>query len=313
MSVVSFVAAQRTVHRVPHALTCRLIGVLESWFYKWRDADPSARQRRRDDLDEAVRGFFDASGGTYGSPRVLDDLKEAGWQVSKKSVEASMRSQGLVARAPKRRRSLTKADKDAPAIPDLVGRDFTAEGPNLKWCGDFKQIDTDEGPTYLGTVLDLWSRRMVGFALSDDYPTAELASQAINMAVAVRGGDIAGVIFHTDRGSQYTSRAFRQACGRLGIRQSTGRVASALDNAAAESFFSTLEHELLTRRRFATRLEARRAVALWIDDWYNRRRKHTTIQMRSPIDYENTAADQPDQVATVPDDRTAPIPDDQAA
>lgn len=299
MSVVSFVAAQRTIHRVPHALTCRLLGVSESWFYKWRNADPTARQRRRDELDEAVKESFDASGGTYGSPRVLDDLKEAGWRVSKKSVEASMRRQGLQGRAPKRRRSLTQADKATPPAPDLLGRDFTAEGPNHKWCGDFKQIDTDEGPTYLGTVLDLWSRRMVGFALSDDYPTAELAQAAINMAVAVRGGDITGVIFHTDRGTQYTSRAFTQACEHLGITRSTGRVGSALDNAAAESFFSTLEHELLTRHRYATRVEARRAVARWIDDWYNRRRKHTTIDMKSPIDYETTATvtDTDDQAA----------------
>jgi transposase InsO family protein len=291
MSVVSFVAAQRTVHRVPHAVTCRLIGVSESWFYKWRGKDLTARQRRRDALDQAVKGFFDASSGTYGSPRILDDLKEAGWRVSKKSVEASMRRQGLQGRPKKRRRSLTKADIAAAPAPDLVGRDFTAAGPNHKWCGDFKQIDTAEGPTFLATVEDLFSRRLVGFALSDDYPTAQLARDAINMAVAVRGGDVAGVIFHTDRGSQYTAAAFTSACERLGIKQSMGRVGSALDNAAAESFFSTLEHELLSRHRFATRAQARRTVARWIDEWYNPRRKHTTNQMMSPIDYENAATD----------------------
>lgn len=291
MSVVSFVAAQRTVHRVPHAVTCRLIGVSESWFYKWRGKDLTARQRRRDALDRAVKGFFDASGGTYGSPRILDDLKEAGWRVSKKSVEASMRRQALQGRPKKRRRSLTKADIAAAPAPDLLGRDFTAAGPNHKWCGDFKQIDTAEGPTFLATVEDLFSRRLVGFALSDDYPTAQLARDAINMAVAVRGGDVAGVIFHTDRGSQYTAAAFTAACDRLGIKQSMGRVGSALDNAAAESFFSTLEHELLSRRRFATRAQARRAVARWIDEWYNHRRKHTTNHMMSPIDYENAATD----------------------
>lgn len=291
MSVVSFVAAQRTVYRVPHAVTCRLIGVSESWFYKWRGKDLTARQRRRDALDRAVKGFFDASGGTYGSPRILDDLKEAGWRVSKKSVEASMRRQGLQGRPKKRRRSLTKADIAAAPAPDLLGRDFTAAGPNHKWCGDFKQIDTVEGPTFLATVEDLFSRRLVGFALSDDYPTAQLARDAINMAVAVRGGDVSGVIFHTDRGSQYTAAAFTAACERLGIKQSMGRVGSALDNAAAESFFSTLEHELLSRRRYATRAQARRAVARWIDQWYNHKRKHTTNHMMSPIDYENAATD----------------------
>lgn len=291
MSVVSFVAAQRTVYRVPHAVTCRLLGVSESWFYKWRGKDLTARQRRRDALDRAVKGFFDASGGTYGSPRILDDLKEAGWRVSKKSVEASMRRQGLQGRPKKRRRSLTKADIAAAPAPDLLGRDFTAAGPNHKWCGDFKQIDTVEGPTFLATVEDLFSRRLVGFALSDDYPTAQLARDAINMAVAVRGGDVSGVIFHTDRGSQYTAAAFTAACERLGIKHSMGRVGSALDNAAAESFFSTLEHELLSRRRYATRAQARRAVARWIDQWYNHKRKHTTNHMMSPIDYENAATD----------------------
>jgi transposase InsO family protein len=130
---------------------------------------------------------------------------------------------------------------------------------------------------------------MVGFALSDAYPTAELAIAAISMAVAIRGGNVAGVIFHTDRGTQYTAATFAAACERLGITQSMGRVASALDNAAAESFFSTLEHELLTRNRYATRAQARRGVARWIDEFYNPRRRHTTNQMKSPIDYENAA------------------------
>jgi len=288
MSVASFVAAQRTDDGVSHALTCRLLGVSESWFYKWRGKVPTERSRRRERLDQVVQESFDASGGTYGSPRVLTDLVEAGWRVSKKTVEASMRRQGLVGRPKKRRRSLTKTDTTTPPAPDLLGRDFTAEDPNQKWCGDFKQIDTDEGPCYLATVEDLFSRRMLGFALSDDYPTAALAIAAINMAVAVRGGDIAGVIFHTDRGTQYTAAAFTTACGRLGITQSMGRVGSALDNAAAESFFS-LEHELLTRNRYATRAEARRAVARWIDQFYNPRRRHSTNQMKSPIDYENAA------------------------
>ncbi len=127
---------------------------------------------------------------------------------------------------------------------------------------------------------------MLGFALSDDYPDAEFAKAAINMAVATRGGVVAGVIFHTDKGTQYTSDAFAQACAKLEITQSMGRVGSALDNAAAESFFSTLEHERLTRRTYTTRVEARRDVARWIDDFYNRRRKHSTNGMKSPIDYE---------------------------
>jgi putative transposase len=167
-----------------------------------------------------------------------------------------------------------------------VRRDFSASRPDEKWCGDFEQIDMLEGPTYLSSCEDLFSRRMLGFALSDDYPDAEFAKAAINMAVATRGGVVAGVIFHTDKGTQYTSDAFAQACGKLGITQSTGRVGSALDNAAAESFFSTLENERLARRTYTTRVEARQGVARWIDDFYNRRRKHSTNGMKSPFDYE---------------------------
>ncbi len=198
-----------------------------------------------------------------------------------------MARQGLQGRSPRRRRrGLTRPDKAAAPVPDLLGRDFTAERPDQKWVGDFKQVNTDEGPVFLATVEDLYSRRMLGFAQSDAYPTAQLATDAINMAAAARGGHVEGVIFHTDKGSQYTSEAFAEACGRLGVTQSMGRVGSALDNAAAESFFSTLEHELVTRRRYLTRDHARADIAAWIDTWYNRRRLHSTNNMTSPIEYE---------------------------
>lgn len=299
MTLVGFIADQRTAFGVPVAVACRALGVSVSWFYKWKSRGPSEGQLRRRALDQAVKGFFDDSDGTYGSPRILADLRDAGWVVSKKTVEASMRRQNLAARSKKRRKGLTKPDKAAPPIPDLLGRDFTAEAPDRKWCGDFKEIATREGPVFIGTCEDLFSRRMLGFALSDDYPTAELAKAAINMAVAVRGGDVAGTIFHTDRGSEYTSDAFRKACDRLGIVQSMGRVGSALDNAAIESFFSTLEHELLSRRDFATKLEARREVAVWIDQFYNPRRRHSTNAMMSPIDYEIAANENTQDRATV--------------
>ncbi len=291
MILVGFIVDQRTTFGVPVAVSCRALGVSTSWFYKWRDpsAGSSPRRVRREQLDGAVKRVFDASGGTYGSPRVLAELREEGWKVSKKTVEASMARQGLVARPKKRRRGLTKADQTAPPAPDLLKRGFTADQPDDKWCGDFKQIDTDEGPVFLATVEDLFSRRIVGFALSDDYPDADLACAAINVAVAVRGGDVSGVIFHTDRGTQYTAEAFRTACHKLGIVQSMGRVGSALDNAAAESFFSTLEHEVLSRQTFATRAEARRTVAVWIDQFYNQRRRHSSNGMKSPIDYERAA------------------------
>jgi transposase InsO family protein len=284
MSLASFVASQRTDHDVPHTVACRALGVSESWFYKWRNRPLPARRRRRDALDAAVRKFFDESGGTYGSPRVLDDLREAGWRVSKKTVEASMVRQGLVARPKRRRKNLTRPDKGARPFPDLVNRDFTAPAPDVRWVGDMTEIPTGEGKLYLATVEDLFSRRLPGFAMSE-HPDAVLAVAAIHTAVAVRGGDVAGVVFHSDRGSTYTAGVFTGACQRLGIVQSMGRVGSCFDNAAAESWFSTLEHELLSRTTFATRSEARRAVAGFIER-YNTRRRHSACGGKSPVDYE---------------------------
>lgn len=285
MTVSGFIAAQRTEHGVPNTVACRALGVSTSWFYKWHDRPPTARQRRRAALDEAVKRSFDESEGTYGSPRVLDDLREWGWRVSKKTVEASMVRQELVARPTRRkRRSLTKQDKTAPPIIDLIKREFKATVINEKWCGDLTEIPTDEGKLYLATVEDLASRRLPGFAIGEHHD-AELAAAAIKMASAVRGGDVRGVIFHSDRGSEYSAGLFRGVCDRLGITQSMSRVGSALDNAAAESFFSTLEFELLRKKHFATKTDARREVARFIDR-YNRTRRHSACERKSPMEYE---------------------------
>jgi putative transposase len=216
---------------------------------------------------------------------VWEDLVAAGWKVSKKTVAASMVRQCLVGRCPKRkRRSLTRPDQAAASIPDLIGRDFGADAIDRRWCGDLTEIPTDEGKLYLATVLDLASRRLPGFAMSEHHDSA-LAKAALCMAAALRGGDVDGVIFHSDRGGEYVGDLFAQACSSLGVTQSMGRVGSALDNAAAESFNSTLEHELLSRRRFATKEQARREVARFIDA-YNHRRRHSSCQMLPPVAYE---------------------------
>lgn len=288
MSVASHIAFQRTEYGVPHAVACRALGVSESWFYKWNQRPPTRRQQRQARLVEAITASFAASGRTYGSPRVHAELRAQGWRVTKHTVARLMAAEGLVARTKRRRRSLTRPDKRAVPFPDLVRRDFAAPAPNAKWCGDVKAIDTLEGPLYLASVEDLFSRRMLGFAMSE-HPGAVLCRDALHMAATIRGGDVAGVIFHSDKGSTYTADLFTGACIKLEIRQSMGRVGSALDNAAAESFFSTLEHELLTRNTYATRADARRAVARWIDEFYNPRRRHSTCAMLSPIDYEHAA------------------------
>lgn len=290
MSLAAFIASQRTEHRVPHAVACRAMDVSESWFYKWRDREPTVRQRRRAVLDAKVAEIFADSGGepgTYGSPRVHAELRDLGWKVTEKTVAASMARQGLVARPKKRFRCLTRPDKRAVPFTDLLNRDFAASAPNVKWCGDMTEIPTVEGKLYLADVEDLFSRRIVGFAIGE-HPDAELAKAAIQTAVAIRGGAVAGVIFHSDRGSTYTADLFTRACSHHKIRQSMGRVGSALDNAAAESFFSTLEHELLSRVTFRTKEEARRRVATFIDN-YNRRRRHSHCNMKSPIDHEAAA------------------------
>jgi transposase InsO family protein len=297
MTVASFIASQRTDHDVPHAVACRALEVAPSTFYKWRDRPATPRRVRRAGLDEAVKASFDDSGGTpgtYGSPRVFEDLIEDGWVVSVNTVAASMRRQGLQGRAPKRkRRGLTRPDKAAAPIGDLIGRDFNAEAINQKWCGDLTEIPTDEGKLYLATVEDLASRRLPGFAMGEHHDAA-LAKAALCMAAAVRGGDISGVIFHSDKGGEYTGDTFAETCEALGVVQSMGRVGSALDNAAAESFNSTLEWELLSRRHFATKAQARSEVAAFIDR-YNHRRRHSSCEMKPPVVYEQTLTDRADR------------------
>jgi len=288
LSRAAFIADQKASHRVPYAVSCRALGVSESWFHKWHDRPPTPAQQRRAEVDQAVAAAFEVSKGTYGSPRIHADLVTAGWRVSKKTAAKSMARQHLVARSKKRRKGLTRPDKKKRPFPDLLRRDFTAPAPNVKWCGDITEIPTDEGKLYLATALDLFSRRLLGYATSA-HPDAVLAGQAIKMAVAARGGNIAGVIFHTDRGSTYTADDFTALCAKLKITQSMGRVGSCFDNAAAESFFSTLEWEALSRHHFSTRDEAREVITLWVCDFYNKARRHSSCGMKSPIDYENSA------------------------
>ena len=262
MSVARFIADQRTLYRVPVAFCCALLGVSVSWFYMWRAKTPTKTALRRATVDAAVAAEFTARRGLHGSPRLFHDLREKGWTVSEKTVADSMRRQGLVARIIKRRSGLTRQDKTAAKFPDLVRRDFTATAVNTKWVGDITEIPTSAGKLYLATVIDLYSRRLLGAATSR-HPDAALACAAVEMAIAVRGGRqaIAGVVFHTDRGSTYTADTFTTLCHDSGIRQSMGRVGSCFDNAAAEAFFSTLEWEVLSRHEFTDPGHAQRVVA----------------------------------------------------
>ena len=282
------IASQREKHGIPYAASCRALDVSQSWFYKWlrhaRAGTLPPRAARRRQLAAEVRRLFEFHEGKRGSPVITADLREAGWRVGENTVAALMREQGLVARAKRRRKATTRPGRGRWRAPDLIKRDFPAGNINQKWYGDGTEIGTDEGKLHLASVLDMGSRRIVGFALSAHHD-AQLAYAALAMAVAVRGGQVPGVIMHTDQGSEYTAGLFRAACQRLGVRQSMGRTGSALDNAVIESWHSTVEFELRRVQHFATRAQARAGVAAWIED-YNTRRRHSACQMMPPVAYE---------------------------
>jgi len=284
--VAAFIASQREAHGVPHAVSCRALGVSQSWFYKWKDGPLPPSSARRERLKAEIARLFAARGGKDGSPRVTAALREDGWRVSENTVAGLMAQMGLAARRKGKRKGSTRPGRGRWRAPDLVKRKFAAGGINLRWYGDGTEVKTGEGKLYLDSVLDMGSRRILGFALGAHHDAA-LAYGALAMAVAVRGGPVPGVVFHTDQGSEYTARAFRQACERLGIDQSMGRPGSALDNAVIESWHSTLEFELRSLHEFTTRAQARTAVAAWIED-YNTVRRHSALGMQSPAAYEQS-------------------------
>ena len=297
--MATFIAAQGAQHQVPHATACRALGVSQAWFYKWCHGDPSPQHARRERLKVAIRRLFAKHRGTYGSPRLAADLRNEGWVVSDNTVAALMAEMGLQARRRRRRKHTTRQGRGRWRAPDLIGRQFATSTVNRKWYGDGTEIVTDEGKLYLASVLDMGSRRIVGFAVGEHHD-ADLATTALQMAVAVRGGkdNIAQVIMHTDQGSEYTARNFQAACGRVGINQSMGRVGSALDNAVIESWHSTVEFELRQLEHFTTKTQARVRVAAWIEE-YNHDRRHSSLGMRSPIAYELAlnASEQEEQAA----------------
>jgi putative transposase len=286
--VAAFIAAQGDRHGIPLAAACRALGVSRSWFYKWAPGQLPPRAARREQLKAEVARLFRLHEGKYGSPRITADLQEAGWRVSENTVAALMREQGLAARRKKKRKATTRPGKGRWRAPDLVRRDFPAQKINQKWYGDHTEIPTDEGKLHLASVLDVGSRRVLGFALSEHHD-ARNAYGALAMAVAVRGGAVPGVIMHTDQGGEFTAGLFRAACERLSISQSMGRPGSALDNAVIEAWHSTVEFELRRAGHFATRAAARAGVAAWIED-YNLCRRHSSLGMLSPVAYEQALA-----------------------
>ena len=268
-----------------HAM-CRVLDVSTSGFYAWRDRAPSRRQLDDAVLTERIRQVHLDSRETYGMPRVRAELMEQGAIVSRKRVARLMRSASI--RGVSRRRSwvvTTRRDTNNKAAPDLVNRRFRADAPNRLWVADMTYVPTWAGFIYLAVVMDVWSRRIVGWSIGERM-TAELVLGALDMALEQRKPT--DVVHHSDQGSQYTAVEFGKRCQQMGVRPSTGSVGDAYDNAMAESFFASLECELIDRNSFKTKTEARLALFSYIEGWYNPRRRHSALGHRSPVDYERS-------------------------
>jgi putative transposase len=272
----------------PVAPMARVLGVSKAGYYAWVDRPPSARAEADAELLKRIRTVHVSSRETYGSPRIHAELRSAGQRHSRKRIARLMREAGLVGASHRRGGPVTtRRDDEARPAPDLVDRNFTAAAPNRLWVGDITYVPTAAGFVYLAVVLDAFSRRIVGWAMANHLRT-ELVLDALEMAVGQRQSR--DVIHHSDQGSQYTSLAFGSRCREAGVRPSMGSVGDAYDNAMCESFFSTLECELLARRRFRSQAEARMACFCYIEGFYNPLRLHSALGYRSPITYEQEHA-----------------------
>jgi putative transposase len=261
----------------------RLLGVSPSGFYAWRSRQRSQRARSDEALLAKIRAIHQSSWGTYGAPRIQAELAAQGLGVSRKRVARLLREAGLQGVSRRRRFTTTVRDRSRRPAPDLVERNFTAEGPDRLWVADITYIPTGSGFLYLAVVLDAWSRRVVGWSMASHLKT-QLVLEALNMALGQRRPE--AVIHHSDQGTQYTSIAFGQRCREAGVRPSMGSVGDCFDNALCESFFATLECELLERRRFQTQAQGRREVFEFLEGWYNPRRRHSALGYLSPAEFE---------------------------
>ena len=272
---------------------CRVLGVSPSGYYAWRAREPSARCQADEALKVHIRAIHERSRGTYGVPRVQAELVAEGRSVSRKRIARLMRELGLAGVSRRKGTRTTRRDGVSRAAPDLVERQFNADAPDRLWVADITYIPTWAGFLYLAVVIDVFSRRVVGWSMANTLRT-ELVLEALNMALWQRRPD--EVVHHSDQGSQYTSIAFGKRCREMGVRPSTGSVGDCYDNAMAESFFATLECELIDRRSFRTQAEARMAIFEFIEGWYNVHRRHSALGYLSPRAYERQSAASPGAV-----------------
>jgi putative transposase len=275
----------------PVTAACEAAGVSTSGYYDWcgrEAAGPTERQLAEAELVALMRDLFDEADGNYGVPRMYKALRKAGIVINRKKVRRLMRCHGMAGRHRRRTCRTTFPGPDGYQIPDLIGRRFAPGAPDIAWCQDITYIPTREGWLYLASVLDLGSRRLLGYSMAEHMRT-ELVLDALKMAIAARGGDgaVAGVVAHADRGSQYTSNDYIDYCQDASrqMRPSVGRTGVCWDNAVAESFWESLKRECIQGRIFTTRAEARRAIFKWIN-WYNTTRLHSTLNDVAPIEWE---------------------------
>jgi putative transposase len=275
------VRANQAMHSV--STQCRVLGVSESGYHAWRTRLPSKRAVADAELTERIRAIHTQSRETYGAPRIHAELAAEGICVGRKRVARLMLAASLQGASRRKWCTTTVRDERARPAPDLVDRNFEAPGPNQLWVADITYVPTWSGFLYLAVVLDVWSRKIVGWAMAGHLKT-ELVLQALNMALGQRRPQ--SVVHHSDQGTQYTSVGFGLRCQEAGVRPSMGSVGDAYDNAMCESFFATLECELLERRSFRSHAEARMALFEFIEGWYNPHRRHSALDYESPTNYE---------------------------
>ena len=282
MTVFRFVEREKATY--PVTTLCRVLGVSASGYWAWRARPPSDRAVSDEALTDRIRSIHEASRGTYGAPRVHAELAAAGIDCGRKRVARLMTRAGLVGVHRRRGVHTTRRDRTAAPAPDLIDRDFAASGPDRLWVADITYLPTWAGFLYLAVIVDAWSRLVVGWSMATHLRT-ELVTGALDMALA-RRRPAADLIHHSDHGTQYTSLGFGHRLAEAGIAASMGSVGDAYDNALAESFFASLESELIDRTRWATQAEARAAVFDYIEVFYNRSRRHSALGHLSPEDFE---------------------------
>ncbi len=282
MSRYRFIHAERANY--PVMTLCRVLAVARSAYYAWARRGVSARARADEALAAHIAAAYARSRRTYGAPRIHAALRAQGVHCARKRVARLMRAAGLVGCHRRRRTRTTVADPTHAPAPNLVARDFAAAAPDRLWLGDITYIATAEGWLYLAVLVDAYSRRVIGWAMADHLRT-ELALDALAMAVHTRRPG-AGLVHHTDRGSQYTATAYQIALAARGVTCSMSRAGECLDNAMAESFFATLKAELVDTRIWPTRAAARQAIFEWLEVWYNRQRRHSALAYQAPVAHE---------------------------